>query len=591
MPPAVPSKLDRLREVTRGYGWPLAAIGLLSAAAAFIEAATVLAIFQLLELTLTGQSVAEVDFPGLPKMVFTPGPLLVGSILALLGRFGLQLSQIALSATTVSRYEATLRDRAFGAFTAADWPAQSDEKAGALHTLLMMNVAHVTEAAMAVTQLVVAAFSFTVVLFPAVVLEPAVLVLMVAAPIVLFGLVRPITRAATRVSARLTAINLRFASSVNQSVTLAREIRTLGVTDRVALWVQGIVRNYRGQRIRSSFLLHALPAAYQNLAFFALVGAMALLGWMGSTSLTSFAALGLLARALQYTQMAQRAYHQVSRGLPYLDQLADLEGRYNRSRPQPGERRLERVEELRLSGVRYRYPSAQNAALRGVELTIRAGESVGIVGPSGGGKSTLLQLLLRLRAPTEGDYRVNGSPALDFHHPDWCRLIAFVGQEPGILDATLEENIRFFRPIDEEAVRDAARRASLEAEVLEMAHGFQTMAGRGGIAISGGQRQRICLARALAGEPEVIVFDEPTSSLDLKSEARVHDALRQLRDHTTLIVVSHRMSTLELCDRIVVVDGGRICAEGPRDEVARTNVWFRETLQQSRAAARGGAQL
>ncbi len=196
--------------------------------------------------------------------------------------------------------------------------------------------------------------------------------------------------------------------------------------------------------------------------------------------------------------------------------------------------------------------------LSNISFAVTAGETVGVVGPSGTGKSTLVQILLGLRRPDSGAYLVNGDPAEEFSREDWHRKIAYVPQEPRLLHASVADNVRFFRQIDDETVEHATRLAGIHDDVMGWPEGYDTIIGPRADAVSGGQQQRICLARALAAEPRILVLDEPTSALDPNAEALIQRSLVGLRGSLTLFIVAHRMSTLDICGRVMVIVDGRL---------------------------------
>jgi ABC-type multidrug transport system fused ATPase/permease subunit len=229
---------------------------------------------------------------------------------------------------------------------------------------------------------------------------------------------------------------------------------------------------------------------------------------------------------------------------------------------------------LRLEDVSFAYQPGRRV-LSDISFEVLRGDTVGIVGPSGAGKSTLVQILLRLRAPTDGRYLVNEAPGAVYHQNDWHRRFAFVSQEPRLLHATVAENIRFFRDLDQDAVERAARLAAIHDDVMGWSQGYATVVGPRADAVSGGQRQRICLARALAARPEVLVLDEPTSALDPRSEALIQEALATLKDELTLFIVAHRMSTIDICDRLMVIVDGRIEAFDTMESVTSTSSYYR----------------
>jgi ABC-type multidrug transport system fused ATPase/permease subunit len=222
-------------------------------------------------------------------------------------------------------------------------------------------------------------------------------------------------------------------------------------------------------------------------------------------------------------------------------------------------------------------------AIEDLTFALSRGEAIGIVGPSGAGKSTLVQLFLRLREPNSGQALVNEVPAYAFAFADWTRRFSYVAQEPHLVAGSVAENIAFFRDdIDREAVERAARAAHIHDEILAMSDGYDTWVGDDGRRLSGGQRQRVSIARALAGSPDVIVLDEPTSALDMQSEALIQKTLEELKGRVTLVIVAHRLSTLNNCDRIMVLGDGRLQAFGTSAELLGSNEFYRRAVELSR---------
>jgi ATP-binding cassette subfamily B protein len=233
------------------------------------------------------------------------------------------------------------------------------------------------------------------------------------------------------------------------------------------------------------------------------------------------------------------------------------------------------VNELAFAHVSFSYRPTQ-PVLCDVSFTIDGGEAIGIIGPSGAGKSTLVQILLQLRAPEQGRYLVNGLPADEYTRADWHRSVAYVPQEPRLVHASVAENIRYYREgIDDEAMERAAQLARIHDDVMAWPDGYDTIVGPRADAVSGGQQQRICLARALAARPEVLVLDEPTSALDPQSEALIQESLTALKSELTLFIVAHRMSTLDVCDRVMVIVDGRLMAFDMIEVLQRESPYYR----------------
>lgn len=225
--------------------------------------------------------------------------------------------------------------------------------------------------------------------------------------------------------------------------------------------------------------------------------------------------------------------------------------------------------ELELSDVEYAYPGVRDAALKGVSLSVRRGESVGFVGSSGAGKSTLVDILLGLLTPDSGAVRVDGKN-VQTSLRNWQDQIGYVPQSIFLTDDSLRRNVAFGLArdqIDEAAVDRAIRAAQLEEFVATLPEGLDTVVGERGVRLSGGQRQRIGIARALYHDPTVLVLDEATSSLDTGTEREVMRAVAALHGRKTILIVAHRLSTVENCDRIYRVDKGRVVADGEPADV------------------------
>ncbi len=236
-----------------------------------------------------------------------------------------------------------------------------------------------------------------------------------------------------------------------------------------------------------------------------------------------------------------------------------------------------RFTELRFSGVSFAYREESGEVLHDVDLTIRRGEFIGICGPTGGGKSTLVDLLVGLLQPTTGTITVDDVP-LGRRPFWWWDQLGVVSQQVFLIDDSLRNNIAFgdalHGGIDEERLARCVQRAQLESVVDQLPDGLETVVGERGVRLSGGQRQRVAIARALYREPEVLVLDEGTSALDGATERALVAAIDEATHERTLIAIAHRISTIRDTDRILVVADGRIQDIGTHDELLERNALF-----------------
>ncbi len=234
---------------------------------------------------------------------------------------------------------------------------------------------------------------------------------------------------------------------------------------------------------------------------------------------------------------------------------------------------------LELQTVSYTYPNAQRPAIHNLSLTIPARTMVGFVGKTGSGKTTAVDLILGLLRPQEGAIRVDGQPLQAGTLRRWQQTIGYVPQHIYLSDDTVARNIAFGVPaedIDLEAVREAARRAHIGAFVEEdLPQQWDTVVGERGVKLSGGQRQRIGIARALYHNPSVLVFDEATSALDQSTEASVMEAIYDLEGEQTILIIAHRLSTVQRADTIFMLERGRKVGEGAYDALIEEHAKFR----------------
>ncbi len=220
--------------------------------------------------------------------------------------------------------------------------------------------------------------------------------------------------------------------------------------------------------------------------------------------------------------------------------------------------------EIGFDNVRFHYPSRPlQSALDGISFTVRPGETVALVGPSGAGKTTILQLLLRFYDPQDGRVTIDGTDLRDMARADFRRAIALVPQDPVIFAATARENIRFGRPGASDAEIEAAARAAQAHDFLAaLPDGYETYVGERGVMLSGGQKQRVAIARAILRDAPILLLDEATSALDAESERAVQGAFEAMSEGRTTLIVAHRLATVKRADRILVFEAGRIVAEG-----------------------------
>ena len=274
--------------------------------------------------------------------------------------------------------------------------------------------------------------------------------------------------------------------------------------------------------------------------------------------------------------MAQRAVASGARVFEVLDREPRIVAPAGAPPLPPGGGRVE------LRGVESGFGDGEAArrVLEGIDLTVEAGRSVALVGPTGSGKTTLVGLLPRLYDPTAGEVLIDGADVRSIDLASLRGEIAFVSDDPFLFSASVRENIAYARPeARDEEIRRAARRAGIDDLIASLPDGYDTVIGERGLTLSGGQRQRIAIARALIRDPRILILDDATSSVDATTEARIGEALREVMRGRTTFVIAHRMSTIALADEVVVLEDGQVAARGTHAELLESSPLYREIAE------------
>jgi len=581
------SILGQLRFALRGHGGLVVAVVIVGLLAGLFEAATVAIIALAAGALVEGSKSVHIALSGLHTTVRFS--VLVDIAFAAAGlRLVTQLPIAMLPARMASDAQARMRRQLFAAFSNASWEEQSRDTEGHLQELVTSQASQAAGAVASVAGLVSTLLTFIVLLVAALLLEAVAALIVLAVVIFLSVLMRPVNRVFVRRSGALSQAYMDFANGVGQAARLAQEVHAFGVGEGQRRRMDGLIGATQRLTYRIQVLSKVVPSTYQSFVYLLVVGALATLGAVRASHVASLGAVVLLLiRAGSYGQLVQSSYQGLLTTLPFIDRVRAAVTRYQASAPVTGDRRLGEIRTLAAEHLGYAYTPG-NPVLSDVSFTIDVGETIGIVGPSGAGKSTLSQLLVQLRADSGGRYLVNGVAAEEFAREDWHARFAYVPQEPRLLHASVADNIRFFRDIDDATVQQAARLARIHDDVLSWSDGYDTIVGPRADAVSGGQQQRICIARALAGKPSVLVLDEPTSALDPRSESLIQESLTSLKDELTLFIVAHRMSTLDICNRIMVIVDGRLQAFDTPANLHIDNSYFRAALE---VASRGAVDV
>ena len=561
--------------VIRGHGWALARVAVTSFLGGLAEALFLIMITRIALGVTEGRDRVNV----LSGWSMSLRPALAVALVVVLVRVVLACyaswQSANLSATVVAR----IRHRLAQSFLDSPWEVQQQQRSGSLQELLSGYSFQASGLMSSVTQVVVAGTNFVALLAMAFIASPTGALVLVVSVGVLALLMRPLRLVVRRRAGVSTAAGMEFAIGVNEIAELGLELHVFHVQRRAKDLIGDLIDRARAATRRLQFIIGLSGPIYSGFAYLAILGALAVIIESNSTSLSSLgAAMLVMLRSLSYGQGLQSAYLGVAGNAPAIEELRRRLDLFEGSRRASGDHPIGTIGAITAQGVSFAYQAGQ-PVLRDVSFTIAPHEIIGIVGPSGAGKSTLVQLLLGLREPDEGRILAGGRDIATFHPAEWARKVTFVPQAAHLIAGTIADNIRFLRDgVSQDDVERAARLAHLHDDVGGFPEGYERQVGEHGGHLSGGQQQRLCIARALVEHPDVLILDEPTSALDVRSEHLVRSTLLGLKDQMTVIVIAHRLSTLTICDRIMVIKDGEVKGFDTPFALEQSSDFYREAL-------------
>ncbi|MCH9614493.1 MAG: Heterocyst differentiation ATP-binding protein HepA [Chlamydiia bacterium] len=426
-----------------------------------------------------------------------------------------------------------------------------------------------------VNRILIGIFTVLASFYVMVLLSPSLTLLAV----VLFGsfalLQKMIIRKLSHISASLLTHTVDFTKHIVQNLHAMRVIHTFHRQKHTRNCISGILQDITKATMKSGLYNHAM-VPLNEVMIITCVGIFLLIGMvlpsqsgspMASTILLTFVTVAY--RLNGRLQMMIQGVSTVATNWAHINRLEHILSDEGKEFAPSGGRPCKTFEQsIKLSNVSLQYKSAHEPSLQGLNIEINKGESIAFVGTSGAGKSSIMDLLIRLYDPTEGSVLLDGEDLSQFDLEGWRNQLAVVSQDAFIFNDTIEANIRFgLLSATREQVEEAARLAHANIFIDKLPDGYDTLLGERGYRLSGGEKQRIALARAMVRRAEILILDEATSNLDSHSEKHIQAALADYSKNRTVITVAHRLSTITTCDKIYVLENGSLVETGSHDEL------------------------
>jgi len=479
----------------------------------------------------------------------------------------------------VADYEEIIRKKLLKKTFKASWPYLLNQKLGHLENILSLNVRHSAVFLQQISTIIILFSGLLMYILVAINISLIITLITIFLGFLIFLIFKPLM-SKTRLASYQEENNFKNISHfVNESVLGIKTIKALSVGEEIINKGEEYFKNLKDSRIKiflygsiSSSLLQPI-----SLIFICLLFAF-------SYKLTNFnvavflATIYLVQRIFQYIQQIQTTLHKINNNFPYLKNVLSYMDTVDKNQEIMDNcsknKSFKFENSIIFKNVNFSY-EIDKEVISNINFSINKGEIIGLIGSSGSGKTTIVDLMLRLFKIDKGEILLDGESIYNIDFNEWRNNIGYVSQDIYLMNDTIENNIKFYKDLNEKDLIEVAKQANILDFINKSKKGFKTIIGERGVILSAGQRQRIVIARILARKTKVLILDEATSALDNESELKIQEVIKKLKGKITIFIIAHRLSTVMDCDRIIAIDNGSIIEQGsPKELLKDKNTYF-----------------
>ena len=468
-------------------------------------------------------------------------------------------------------YEEKTRGELFKLTAEANWQYLLKQKLGYLETILVTNVKYGSLLLQYISDCLILLASLFVFFLVAINISWLITLITIALGGATFFVFKPFLYKTRSLSRKNEEINRQTSHHINENILGMKTIKVMSAGDKIIDKAKEYFKILRDLTIKTSFLSIATNALIQPIG---LIFVFIIFAISYKTNAFNFAALAaiiyLVQRIFTYAQQLQSTLYAMTNAASYIDRMLEYKNEVIKNKEiDSGADSFKFANSLEFKNISFCY-NQEKQILNKVNFTVKKGEMVGLIGPSGAGKTTIVDIILRLFNLSDGEILLDGKNINEIDINEWRKNIGYVSQDIFLKNDTIANNIKFYNDsISDKEMKEAAKMANIYDFIQACPDKFATAIGERGLLLSAGQRQRIVIARILARRPKILILDEATSALDNESEVQIQEVIENLKNKVTVLLIAHRLSTVMNCDKLLVLQNGEIKEQGSPEELLK----------------------